>query len=60
MVVDYGGRLGEIIKKYPKVQCYKCYTFQVQIKNYLQGDPEYKCRHCKHQFTLPFNKEKHV
>lgn len=54
-VITYGGRLGKIQKVYPRVQCEKCGTFQVQIINYLRGDPKYKCRHCKHVFTLPFS-----
>ena len=54
MGCNYAGRLGRIIEKYPKVQCEKCGTFQVQIINYLDGDAGYKCRHCKHEFTLPF------
>ena len=54
MPCNYAGRLGRIIKQYPKVQCHKCNTFQVQIVSYLEGDPKYKCRHCKHKFTLPF------
>lgn len=51
----YGGRLGKILEAYPQVQCSNCKTFQVQITSYLQGDPEYKCRHCKHTFSLPFS-----
>lgn len=50
----YGGRLGLILSKYPVVQCAECGTKQVQLTHYLTGDPEYKCRHCKHTFTLPF------
>lgn len=50
----YGGRLGRIIKMYPKVQCKECGTFQVQLVSYLEGDPKYKCRRCKHKFTLPY------
>lgn len=57
MAVSYSGRLGEVIKMYPKVQCFECDTFQVQIISYLEGDPEYKCRHCKHKFSLPFKEE---
>lgn len=51
---NYGGRLGEILKKYPKVYCPVCLTSQVQIVNYLSGDAGYKCRHCRQNFTLPF------
>lgn len=51
----YAGRLGRILKKYPQTNCEKCGTSQVQIINYLVGDPEYKCRKCKHKFTLPFS-----
>jgi len=54
MSANYGGRLGRIISVYPKVQCNNCGTYQVQIVSYLEGDPEYRCRHCKFQFTLPF------
>ncbi|MFS1426499.1 hypothetical protein LMH73_004800 [Vibrio splendidus] len=50
----YGGRLGRILKVYPQVQCKQCLTMQVQIISYLEGDPGYKCRKCKHKFTLPF------
>lgn len=51
----YGGRLGRILKVYPQVQCEDCQSMQVQIISYLSGDPQYKCRKCKHTFTLPFN-----
>lgn len=55
---NYGGRLGRIIEKYPKVQCKECGTFQVQITSYLSGNPEYRCRCCKHKFTLPFTDDR--
>ncbi|MCX8941281.1 hypothetical protein [Vibrio parahaemolyticus] len=51
----YGGRLGRILAKYPRNQCEKCGTFQVQIINYAAGDPVWRCRHCKHQFSKPFD-----
>ena len=54
-VNNYGGRLGRIIKKYPKVPCKDCGNYQVQITNYLEGDPQYRCRKCKHNFSLPFD-----
>jgi len=53
-VNNYGGRLGRIIKKHPKVPCKECDTYQVQITSYLKGDPQYRCRRCKHTFSLPF------
>ena len=53
-MVIYGGRLGKITEQYPKVHCPICQTPQVQIIRYLTGDPEYKCRHCRQKFTLPF------
>jgi transposase-like protein len=54
MPCNYGGRLGRILKVHPNVQCEKCGTYQVQIVSYLEGDPEYKCRHCKFKFSLPY------
>ncbi len=56
----YGGRLGKIIDKYPKVQCPICMTPQVQIINHLRGDVEWKCRHCKQRFTMPFNEDEDI
>ena len=53
----YGGRLGRIIKAIPQPMCFECGTTQVQIISYMRGDPEYKCRHCKHTFKLPFTDE---
>lgn len=55
MSVKYGGRLGAILEKYPRVHCPICATPQVQIINYNKGDPKWKCRKCKQQFTMPFN-----
>jgi len=54
MINHYGGRLGRIIDKYPKLKCHTCNSNQIQIVRYLSGDPEYKCRKCNHSFTLPF------
>ena len=54
MGCNYGGRLGRILSMYPKVQCKDCGTFQVQIVSYSEGDPEYRCRHCRRRFTLPY------
>ncbi len=51
----YGGRLGQIIDKYPSVYCPICQTPQVQIVQYTHGDAGYKCRHCKQKFNLPYN-----
>lgn len=51
----YGGRLGRIIKAIPEPSCPECKTKQVQIISYLIGDPEYKCRHCRHVFSLPYS-----
>lgn len=50
----YGGRLGRVIAAFPKQECPKCYSPQVQIISYLSGDPEWKCRKCKHIFTRVF------
>jgi len=50
----YGGRLGAILDKYNNLECPECSTKQVQIISYLSGDPEWKCRHCKHKWSLPF------
>ena len=47
----YGGRLGLIISRVSPV-CPECYTRQVQIMNYLYGDPSYRCRKCKHEFII--------
>lgn len=55
--VLYGGRLGLILEKYPSVHCPICQTPQVQIVSYLSGDPEWRCRHCKQRFTMPFKDE---
>ena len=55
MSANYGGRLGAVLKVYPRVYCPVCQTPQVQIINYLKGDPQWKCRKCKQKFTLPFN-----
>ncbi|MGR5294781.1 hypothetical protein ACPV5U_08745 [Vibrio mediterranei] len=57
---NYGGRLGYITSIYPKVHCPICQTPQVQITDYMSGDPEYKCRHCKQVFTLPFKEPEKV
>ena len=46
----YGGRLGAILIVIPKVICPCCETKQVQITQYLKGNPEYRCRHCKTSF----------
>lgn len=54
MTVLYGGRLGQILAVYPHVHCPVCQTPQVQITNYNEGDPEWKCRHCKQVFSMPF------
>ncbi len=54
MGVNYGGRLGQILKAYKNVHCPICKTAQVQIISYLEGDPEWKCRHCKQRFSMPF------
>ncbi|HIF6165095.1 MULTISPECIES: helix-turn-helix domain-containing protein [Vibrio harveyi group] len=54
MTVLYGGRLGQILRFFKNVHCPMCKTAQVQIINYLQGDPSWKCRHCKQIFTMPF------
>lgn len=55
MPVNYGGRLGRIIKKIPSPKCEKCSSMQVQITSYLVGDPIYKCRKCKFVFSIPFS-----
>ncbi len=54
MTSRYGGRLGQIIDRYPRVFCPICQTPQVQIVHHLHGDAGYKCRHCKQEFSLPF------
>lgn len=55
MPVNYGGRLGVILKKYPKVTCPECKSPQVQIVNYLVGDSGWRCRKCKYKFELEFS-----
>lgn len=56
MSVLYGGRLGKIMAKYPtnSLCCSNCESQQLQIINYLSGDPKYRCRKCRYTFTLPF------
>ncbi|MFZ3513749.1 helix-turn-helix domain-containing protein [Vibrio harveyi] len=54
MTVLYGGRLGRILAVYPHVHCPICLTPQVQITQYNQGDPFWKCRHCNQVFSMPF------
>ncbi|ELA6946673.1 hypothetical protein RBG11_004276 [Vibrio parahaemolyticus] len=55
--VMYGGRLGAILTKYYRVHCPICVSPQVQIINYITGDPAWKCRRCKQVFSLPFEDE---
>nr|WP_321458660.1 helix-turn-helix transcriptional regulator [uncultured Vibrio sp.] len=58
MAVNYGGRLGHILRIYKNVHCPMCKTPQVQIINYTKGDPKWKCRHCKQVFSMPFTDPK--
>ena len=54
----YGGRLGDILNKYNKMECPNCKTKPVQLIIYNSGDPTWKCRHCKNVWSRPFTDTK--
>lgn len=60
MPANFGGRLGAILKKYPKVTCPECQSPQVQIVDYLVGDSGWECRKCKYMFGLEFSDHEEI